>query len=74
MLLSAFLLFFPVVWYCLPFHGFVCFHFLRAEFLKKCFAVGAWLSYTVLVSAYNGRLALLHLFGMIVLLGRVPLG
>jgi hypothetical protein len=52
----------PVAWYCLPFHGFVCFHFLCAEFLGESFAVVVWWSYIVLVSAYQGRLLLLHLF------------
>jgi hypothetical protein len=53
----------PVIWYCLSSHGFVCFNFLCAEFFM-------W-SYIVLVSAYRGRLLLLHLFWMIVLLSRV---
>jgi hypothetical protein len=40
-----------MVWYCLPFHGFVCFHFLCAEFLEETFVVVAWWSYIVLVPA-----------------------
>jgi hypothetical protein len=43
-----------VVWYCLSFHGFACFHFLCAEFLGESFVVVAWWSYIVLVSAYHG--------------------
>jgi hypothetical protein len=75
----------PVVWYFLSFHGFVCFHFLCAGFLEDTFVVVAWWSYIDLVSAYHGKLLLLHLFffifilflyalhlfWMIVLLGRV---
>jgi hypothetical protein len=53
---------FPIVWYCLPFHGFVGFHFLFAESLEESFVVVAWWSYIVLVSAYHERLLLLHLF------------
>jgi hypothetical protein len=45
----------PVVWYCLPFHGFVCFHFLCAGFFEESFVVVAWWSRIVLVSAYHGR-------------------
>jgi hypothetical protein len=44
-----------VVWYCLSSHGFVCFHFLCAEFLEESFVVVAWWSYIILVSAYHGR-------------------
>jgi hypothetical protein len=51
-----------MIWYCLPFHGFVCFHFMCAEFLDESFVVVAWWSYIALVSAYHGRLLLLHLF------------
>jgi hypothetical protein len=51
----------PVLWYCLPFHGFIYFHFLCSEFLEESFVVVAWWSYIVLVSAYYGRLLLLHL-------------
>jgi hypothetical protein len=47
-----------VVWYCLLFHGFVCFHFLCAEFLGESFVVVAWWSYIILVSAYHERLVL----------------
>jgi hypothetical protein len=64
----------PVVWYCLPFYGFVCFHSLCAELLVESFVVVAWWSYIVLVSAYHGRLLLLYLFWRIVLLGRVSYG
>jgi tryptophan-rich sensory protein len=53
---------FPVIWCCLPFHGYVGFHFLCAESLEKSFVVVALWSYIVLVSAYRGRLLLLHLF------------
>jgi hypothetical protein len=63
-----------VVWYCLPSHGFVCFHFLCAEFLEESFVLVAWWSYIDLISAYHGRLLLVYLFGMIVLLGRVSWG
>jgi hypothetical protein len=52
----------PVVWYFLSFHGFVCFHFLCAGFLEDTFVVVAWWSYIDLVSAYHGKLLLLHLF------------
>jgi hypothetical protein len=45
-----------VVWFCLPFHGFISFHFLCAEFLGESFVVVAWWSYIVLASAYHGRL------------------
>jgi hypothetical protein len=63
MLLSTFFGFSSlVVWYCLSFHGFVCFHFLCADFLGESFVVVAWLSCIVLVSAYHGRLLLLHQF------------
>jgi hypothetical protein len=51
-----------VVWYCLPLHGFVSFHFLCGEFIGESLVVVAWWSYIVLVSAYNGSLLLLHLF------------
>jgi hypothetical protein len=64
----------PVIWYCLSFHGLVCFHFLCVEFLEESFVVVAWWAYITLVSAYLGRLLLLHLFWMIVLLGRVSKG
>jgi hypothetical protein len=40
----------------LPFHGFVCFHFLCAEFLGESLVIVAWWSYIVLVSAYHERL------------------
>jgi hypothetical protein len=60
-----------VVWYCLSFCSFVCFHFLFAELLEESFEVVAWWSYIVLISAYCGRLLLLHLFWMIILLGRI---
>jgi hypothetical protein len=53
---------FPVVWYCLPFQGYVGFHILFAESLEGSFAVVALWSYNVLVSGYHGRLLLLHLF------------
>jgi hypothetical protein len=53
---------FPVVWYCLPFHGYVGFHFLCAESLEESFVVVALWSYIVLVSAFHGRLLLLQLF------------
>jgi hypothetical protein len=52
----------PMVWYCLSFLGFVCFHFLYAGFFEESFVVVAWWSYIVLASAYHGRLLLLHLF------------
>jgi hypothetical protein len=52
----------PVVWYCLPFHGFVCFHFLCEEFLGESFVVVTWWSYIVLVFAYHGRLLLFIYF------------
>jgi hypothetical protein len=52
-------------------HGFVCFHFLSAEFLVDSFVVVSWWSYVILVSAYHGRLLLPHLFSMIVFLGRI---
>jgi hypothetical protein len=42
----------PVVWYCLSFHGFVCFHFVCADFLEDSFVVLTWWSYIVLVSVY----------------------
>jgi hypothetical protein len=58
----------PVVWYCLPFHGFVCFNFPCSEFLGESFVVVALWSYIVLVHFYHGRLLLFHLFWMIVLL------
>jgi hypothetical protein len=71
-LLSTFLPFLRnVLWYCLPFHDFACFHFLCAEFLEESFVVVAWWLYIVLVSAYHRRLLLFHLFLMIVLLGSV---
>jgi hypothetical protein len=44
-----------VTWYCLSFHGFVCFHFLHAEFLEESFVMLAWWSYIVLISAYHGE-------------------
>jgi hypothetical protein len=50
-----------IPWYCLPFHGFVCFHILCAEFLEESFVVVAWWSYIVLASAYDRGLLLLHL-------------
>jgi hypothetical protein len=53
---------FPVVWYCLSFFGYVGFQFLRAESLEESFVVVALWSHIVLVSAYHGRLLLLHLF------------
>jgi hypothetical protein len=46
--------------YCLPFHGFVCFHFLCAEFLEESFVVVALWSHIALISAYHGRLLLLY--------------
>jgi hypothetical protein len=50
-LLLSFAFSFPAVWYA--FHGFVCFHFLCAEFLGESFTVVAWWSYIVLVSAFH---------------------
>jgi hypothetical protein len=64
----------PVLWYCLSSCGFVYFHFLWAEFLGETFVVVVWWSHIVLVSTYHQRLLLLHLFWMIVLLGRVSWG
>jgi hypothetical protein len=49
-----------LVLHALP--GFVCFHFLWAEFLEESFVLMAWWSYIVLFSAYHGRFLLLHLF------------
>jgi hypothetical protein len=47
---------FLLLWFGIAcFHGFVCFHFLCAEFLGESFVVMAWLSYIVLVSSYHGR-------------------
>jgi hypothetical protein len=53
---------FPVVWYCLPFRGYVGFHFVCAKSMEESFVVVALWSHIVLVSAYHGRLLLLHLF------------
>jgi hypothetical protein len=48
-------LFFSCGWYCLSSHGFVCFHFLCAEFLGESFILVVWWPYIVLVSAYHGN-------------------
>jgi hypothetical protein len=64
MLLSTFLPFL-LLWFgaACPFMVmFVCFYFLCVEFLEESFVVVAWWSYIVLVSAYHGRLFLLHIF------------
>jgi hypothetical protein len=64
LLLSTFLLstFFSCGFMLPALSWFICFHFLCAEFLEETFAVVAWWSYIVLVSAYLRRLLLLHLF------------
>jgi hypothetical protein len=36
-----------VVWYCLSFHGFVCYNFLCAEFPEETFVVVVWWSYII---------------------------
>jgi hypothetical protein len=65
------LVFSSVIWFFPSSCGFVCLRLLCAEFLIKSSVVVAWWSYIVLVSVYCGRFLLLHLFWMIVLLGRV---
>jgi hypothetical protein len=50
-----------VVWCCLTSHGFVCLHFLCAEFFEESFVLVALWSYIVLVSDYLGRLSLPYL-------------
>jgi hypothetical protein len=42
---------FPVVWHCLPFHGYVGFHFLCAESIEESFVVVSLRSHIVLLSS-----------------------